>query len=108
MGTFSDQPGRSDRLRLERRGDERAPTSGSVMAAFIDEDGAFTLTRVELVDSCDNGLGLLSPVPVDAGRRFTLYAGPVPLAHDSGVVARCAREGEAFRIGLRCDRQMAA
>lgn len=78
------------------------------MAAFIDDDGAFTLTRVDLVDASNRGLGLISPVQVEPGRRFTLYAGPVPLAHDSGVVARCRREGDGFRIGLSCDRLLAA
>lgn len=105
MPASSDQP---DRLRLERRCEERRPASGSVMGAFVDVEGAFMLTRVELVDESAAGLGLLSPVEIEPGRRFTLYAGPLHLAHDSGVVTRCRPEGRGYRVGLWCDRLMAA
>lgn len=99
---------RPDRIRLERRADERTPIAGSVMGAFVDDEGAFTLTRVELLDESAAGLGLLSPVHIEPGRRFTLYAGPMQVAHDSGVVARCEPDGDAYRVGLRCDRRLAA
>jgi predicted N-acetyltransferase YhbS len=105
MPHSSDQP---DRLRLERRAEERSPLSGSVMGAFVDDEGAFTLTRVELIDESAAGLGLLSPVEIQPGRRFTLYVGPLHVAHDSGVVARCEMEDEGYRVGLRCDGRMAA
>jgi hypothetical protein len=105
MPPWSDQP---DRLPLERRRDERSPLHGSVMGAFVDDEGAFTLTRVELLDESEAGLGLMSPVEIEPGRRFTLYAGPLHVAHDSGVVVRCGTDGGAFRVGLRCDGLLAA
>lgn len=77
------------------------------MAAFFDEDGALSLTRVEVVDVSDSGLGLICPVEVPPGVRFSLYSGS-SLPHTTGTVARCAPEGEDFRIGLCCDRRLAA
>jgi hypothetical protein len=95
-------------LRLERRLAERRPVRGGAMAAFFDEDGALSLTRVELVDASGGGMGLRCPVAVEPGVRFSLYSGTIPLPHTTGVVARCEEEGEEFRVGLRCDRRMAA
>lgn len=96
-------------LRFERRHQERQPVRGSVMAAFTDTDDGITLTRVDLVDASNGGLGLLCPVRVEPGARFALYAPEVALPHTTGVVARCTDSGdEAFRIGLRCDARLAA
>lgn len=78
------------------------------MAAFFDDDGALSLTRVELTDESRAGLGLLCPVEVPRGTRFSLYASGAPLPHTTGIVARCAPEGEDFRVGLRCDQRLAA
>ena len=95
-------------LPFERRAGERVDLSGGAMAAFYDEDGAFGLTRVELVDTSGAGIGMRCPVQVAPGVRFSLYSGSIPLPHQTGIVVRCSREGEEFRIGLRCDRRKAA
>ena len=97
----------SQAFKLDRRTSERKARAGAAMAAFFDEDGALSLTRVELIDVSDGGLGLVCPVDVAPGVRFSLYwGGSVP--HTTGVVARCVQDGEEFRIGLRCDRKLAA
>lgn len=94
-------------LRLERRGGVRRPRTGTAMAAFYDEDGALSLTRVDLVDESDGGLGVRSPVEVGAGVRVCLYLGTLP--HWGGTVARCVRECGEFRLGLQgCGRAQAA
>lgn len=95
-------------LPFERRSGERVGLNGGAMAAFYDEDGAIGLTRVELVDTSGAGIGMRCPVRIEPGVRFSLYSGSIPLAHQSGTVVRCSREGEEFRIGLRCDRRKAA
>ena len=95
-------------FRFERRCEGRQATDGEAMAAFFDQDGALALTRVRLVDESDNGLGLVSPVRVEAGVRFCLYASGRALAHSTGVVARCHPQGEEWRVGLRCERATAA
>lgn len=94
--------------KIDRRTGERLPRSGSAMAAFFDDDGALSLTRVELADESLAGLGLVCPVEVPRGTRFSLYSTGTPLPHTTGIVARCSPEGEDFRIGLRCDQRIAA
>lgn len=94
-------------FKLDRRTSERASRAGAAMAAFFDEDGALSLTRVELVDVSDGGLGLVCPVDVMPGVRFSLYWG-TSVPHTTGVVARCVRDGDDYRIGLQCDRKLAA
>ena len=95
-------------FRFERRAGGRMPGDGEAMAAFYDEDGALSLTRVTLVDSSRNGLGLVCPVEVEPGARFCLYSRNTPLPHSTGVVVRCRPEGEDWRVGLSCDPAKAA
>ena len=90
-------------FRFERRAEGREGISAEAMAAFYDEDGALSLTRVRLVDESVHGLGLVSPVAVEAGVRFSLHARGTTLAHTTGVVARCEARGEEWSVGLRCD-----
>ncbi len=97
-----------DGLKLDRRTWSRTPRQGSAMAAFFDEDGALSLTRVELTDESQGGLGLLCPVEVPRGVRFSLYSTGFPLPHTTGIVARCSPDGEDYRVGLRCDQRIAA
>jgi len=95
-------------LKIDRRSSSRAARTGSAMAAFFDDDGALSLTRVELADESRSGLGLVCPVEVPRGTRFSLYTTGCSLPHTTGVVARCVPEGEDFRVGLRCDHRLAA
>lgn len=97
-----------DAFRFDRRGLRRVAETGSAMAAFYDEDGAISLTRVDLVDSTPRGFGIVSPVEVERGVRVCLYSGAWPMPHRSGIVTRCEAEGEGFRVGLRCDDRAAA
>jgi PilZ domain-containing protein len=97
-----------DSIKLERRVGDRKAQTGMAMAAFYDEDGALSLTRVRILDSSDGGMGLLCPVEVQPGVRFSLYSGTIPLPHLTGTVARCIRDRDEFRVGLRCDLKMAA
>lgn len=89
-------------FRFERRAHGRERISGEAMAAFFDEDGALGLTRVQLVDASESGLGLVCPVQIEKGARFCLYSESLALPHTTGFVARCDAEGEDWRVGLRC------
>lgn len=97
-----------DAYQLERRDGDRRPLAGAAMAAFYDDDGALSLTRVQLLDWSPRGLGLRCPMPIEPGTRFCLYTEALALPHTTGVVARCIPDGEEFRIGLRCDARLAA
>ena len=90
-------------FRFERRSEGRERASGEAMAAFYDEDGALSLTRVKLVDTSVHGMGLESPVRVEPGVRFSLHERGGTLAHTTGVVARCDARGDSWSVGLRCD-----
>ncbi|MBL9033052.1 MAG: hypothetical protein JNM80_15245 [Phycisphaerae bacterium] len=103
-----DVPRLHDAFRFDRRGLRRAVETGSAMAAFYDEDGAISLTRVDLVDSTPRGIGMMSPLEVEPGVRVCLYSGAWPMPHRAGIVTRCVPEGEGFRVGLRCDDRAAA
>jgi hypothetical protein len=95
-------------IRFERRGCDRLLQTGSAMAAFFDDDGALSLTRVELLDFSPGGLGLRCPVDIEPGVRFCLYSNAMRLPHTTGIVARCEPDDEEFRVGLRCDARLAA
>jgi hypothetical protein len=95
-------------FRFERRAEGRRSAPGEAMAAFFDEDGALSLTRVRLVDFSEHGVGLVCPVEVEAGARFCLYSDLAPLPHTTGFVVRCDPDGEDWRMGLRCDSRRAA
>lgn len=97
-----------DPHRLERRASPREKRSGSAMGAFYDAFGGMSLSRVRIVDSSRGGIGLLSDVPAAPGSRVTLYGDDLPVPRMTGIVARCQREGDAWRIGLRCDASLAA
>ncbi len=93
---------------FERRREKRRPAEGSAMAAFYGEDGGVCLTRVCIVDSSPGGLGLRSPVEIDAGTLFTLYGDTLDVPRRSGIVARCQPDADGFRVGLECERRRAA
>jgi hypothetical protein len=101
------EPRPNQSFKIDRRTSERVRRTGAAMAAFFDEDGALSLTRVELVDVSEGGMGLVCPVDVEPGVRFSLYWG-TSHPHSTGVVVRCSPEGEDFRVGLRCDGRLAA
>ena len=95
-------------LRLQFRNSERTTARGTVMAAFTDAHGGTRLARVDLRDESRGGLGLICPLPVRVGSRFTIYARLQPIVEDAGIVTRCIRDKGAYRIGLRRDTRRAA
>jgi hypothetical protein len=84
------------------------------MAAFYDAEGAICLTRVDLRDSSATGLGVVSPLEIQAGSRVCLYSSDVASAHGphfSATVVRCDRaiapesdDDTSYVLGLRRDR----
>jgi hypothetical protein len=102
------EPARADQqLRLDRRGAERTRARGQGVATFVDPDGRLWLTRVNLLDRSDAGLGVRAPVPVSAGATFTLSIGGAP-AVARGVVAHCRARRGTYRLGLHCAPRLAA
>lgn len=99
-------PAEAQPLHFERRRAGRTRARGQGVATFVEPDGRLWLTRVNLLDRSDAGLGVRSPVPVAPGASFTLSVGGGPT--QEGVVAHARARGGTYRLGLRCARRLAA
>lgn len=85
---------------FDRRRGTRWPAVGEPMAVFS-QDGRTFLTRVELLDAGDRGVGILCPTQVEPGMSVTLHTRSPVKPQVIGIVTRCERHGEVFRIGIR-------
>lgn len=94
--------------KLDRRHDERAGISGDGLAAFVDGEGGAKVCKVEFIDASAFGLGVRCGIPVSPGSRFTLRPEKGLSQSHSGVVARCTRDGELYRLGLKLSLAVAA
>src|SRR5690606_253313 len=98
----------TDTLRIERRRGVRTPASGDLVATFRTGDGRVGLTRVELVDSSDGGLGILSDVELETGATVTLRDARTSQPWSDARAVRCLSDGGRYRVGLQLSRRMAA
>jgi len=87
--------------RFDRRRSGRRRATGEAMAIFSDLDGRHLLARVEITDTSGAGLGFLAPLPVEPGMGVALNTHGPGHPRFVGAIARCERQGEAFRIGAR-------
>ncbi len=97
-----------DPIPLERRSCRREKARGVMTAALAADAGAGMLTRIELVDASDMGVGFVSPLRASVGTCVELYADDPHAAVFAGVVARCEPTRGGYRIGLRCRMRVAA
>lgn len=97
-----------DPIPLERRSCPREKARGVMTAALAADAGTGMLTRIELVDVSDAGVGFVSPLRASVGTCVELYADDPRVAVFAGVVARCQPTRGGYRIGLRCRMRMAA
>lgn len=84
----------------ERRASPRRGTAGEHLAAFVRAGGAARVSRVELVDISGEGLGVWSASAVEVGSRLLLYRANGRAPVDCGVVVRCDRDGDGWRVGV--------
>lgn len=92
----------------DRRREDRAPLAGEGIAVFSDGDGGAKIVRVDFADCSNAGLGVLSGLAIAPGATFTLRPDS-GLAHGhSGVVSRCTKDGDRYRLGLKLARAVAA
>ncbi|MBC7834408.1 MAG: hypothetical protein H7Y88_04815 [Phycisphaerales bacterium] len=88
-------------LRFDRRRETREAVTGSVVATVRGDNGYAALSRMELVDSSDSGLGLCSPTPIEPGMIVTICVGKRPIAAFTAMATRCAREENGhYRVGV--------
>ncbi|MEK6702189.1 MAG: hypothetical protein AABZ53_07995 [Planctomycetota bacterium] len=92
----------------DRRREDRSPLAGEGIAVFSDADGGAKIVRVDFADASAAGIGVLSGLAITPGATFTLRP-ESGLSHaHSGVVSRCTREGDRYRLGLKLARSVAA
>ncbi|MEZ6242598.1 MAG: PilZ domain-containing protein [Phycisphaerales bacterium] len=92
----------------ERRLETRQRTGGQAIVTIREEGAMPILTPVELLDTSTHGLGIRSEKPAMPGARVRLYFHGEVMPGRTGVVARCDWDGEAWRLGVRCDMRIAA
>ena len=97
-----------DPIPLERRSCPREKARGVMTAALAADAGTGMLTRIELVDASDMGVGFVSPLRASVGTCVELYADDPRTAVYTGVVARCEPMPGGYRIGLKCRMRIAA
>jgi hypothetical protein len=85
---------------VERRTTPRAKFQGQAMAVFSSAVGAGSLTYVSLMDASSSGLGVLSPIPVEPGTAFSIVPETGNFPRAVGVVVRCEKFEESYRLGL--------
>ena len=96
-----------DPIPFERRSCTREDARGVLTASLASEAGGGMVSRVELVDISDSGVGFICPmkapigshVQLDGGVHFTMFA---------GNVARCEPVLGGYLIGLTREMRMAA
>lgn len=95
------------RIASERRRIPRREVNGGAMAVFASGRGAGTLTRVELLDASWNGMGLKSPILVEPGTSVSVIPEHAMSPRQVGIVVRCEKIEEGYRLGLMCRVQKA-
>lgn len=91
----------TDTLRFDRRKLPRRPISGRAMAVFTEGNSVGRLVRVELVDASWTGIGVRTSEPVAVGASCSLTPEDAMWPRQVGIVLRCERDGEGWRVGLQ-------
>ncbi len=92
----------------ERRLESRQPAGGRAIVTIREQGQMPILAPVELLDASEHGVGIRSEKPAMPGAAVRLYFHGEVMPGRTGVVARCDRDGEGWRLGVRCDMRMAA
>lgn len=101
------EPQSLDPIPLERRSSVRESARGVLTASLASDAGGGMVSRVELVDISDGGVGFICPVKASIGTRVQLDGG-VHFTMFAGTVARCEPMVDGFLIGLTREMRMAA
>lgn len=86
----------ADRRRVPRRS-----VHGSALAVFDGNGALGALVRVTMLDESLGGVGVLSPVPVEVGSRFSLIPESGIGLRQVGEVMHCDFTHDGYRLGLR-------
>lgn len=90
-----------DLAETDRRRVPRRHVHGSALAVFDGNGSLGALVRVAMLDESLGGVGVLSPVPVEVGSRFSLIPESGIGLRQIGEVMHCDFTNEGYRLGLR-------
>jgi hypothetical protein len=90
-----------DPIPFNRRKLPRRPISGGAMAVFTENNGPGRLMRVELVDASWTGIGLRTSERIALGAACSLTPEDAMWPRQVGIVLRCEKDGEGYRVGLQ-------
>src|ERR1044071_3074070 len=91
----------TETLKFDRRKLPRRAIQGHAMAVFTEGAGAGRLVRVELVDASWTGIGVRTSAPVAVGASCSLTPEDAMWPRQVGMVLRCEKDGEGWRVGLQ-------
>ncbi len=94
------RPSGRDTLKLERRGGEREPGTGTMSATYTNGRDRYGLTHLEIVDRSDRGLGALTRSALEPGMTVTLCPEGSGVPWMAALCVRCEPAGDLFRVGL--------
>lgn len=97
-----------DSLDFDRRKLPRRPISGHAMAVFTPGNSVGTLVRVELLDASWKGIGFRSPMAFAPGTLCSLTPEDAMWPRQVGMVLRCEKDGDGYRVGLQSKLAQAA
>lgn len=86
----------TDRRRVPRRG-----IHGTALAVFDGNGSLGALIRVTMLDESLGGVGVMSPIAVEVGSRFSLIPESGIGLRQIGEVMHCDFTHEGYRLGLR-------
>ena len=90
-----------DSLDFDRRKLPRRPINGHAMAVFTPGNSVGTLVRVELLDASWKGIGFRSPMEIRPGTPCSLTPDDSMWPRQVGMVLRCEKDGDGYRVGVQ-------
>src|SRR5437868_6492671 len=96
-----------DSLDFDRRKLPRRQIKGHAMAVFSTGSTNAKLTRVELIDASWTGIGIKTSEPVDLGASVSLTPEDSMWPRQTGIVVRCDKLDDGYRLGLLSKRNKA-
>ena len=99
---------RSNGLRFERRGAGRWPMRGRVTISELAPERFNRTHEARLLDHSDFGYGLICDEPVDPGMPVSMQFEGLGMPMERGLVVRCQRCADGWRLSVQVEQRRAA
>lgn len=110
VGTPADERASQDSqtLRFERRGTGRWPLRGRVVLSELAPERFNRTHEADLLDHSEFGYGLICDDPIEPGMRVSMQFDGFGMPVRCGVVVRCQRCADGWRISVQVEHRRAA